>query len=132
MMRGFIQALVASALLAGCAPADETDLARDEAVRFHRQFDAGRFKEIYADTGPQVRREMSEAEFVTFLADMQMQLGKVAQTSATGSNVEATGKGKVVTLTYNTQFANGVAEETFAYTVEGGRTTLTNYYIKTR
>ena len=132
-MRGFILGSVAAAaLLAGCSGADDTDRARAEAARFHQHFDAGRFAEIYAGAGPQVRREMSEAEFVAFLTDMKAQFGKVAQTSGTGANAEAVGNARVVTLTYNTQFANGSGEETFVYTIDGGRTKLTGYYIKTR
>lgn len=130
-MRGFIFWLTAATLLmTGCSTGADTKLAEQEVAHFHQLYDAGRYADIYAATGPQVRRDMGQAEFLTFLAELQGRVGNVAKAESSGWKADYGTGGNMVTLTYNTVFSHGRGEETFVYAVSGGKATLAGYYIK--
>ena len=63
---------------------------------------------------------------------MQNHLGKVAKTEMGDWKANYGTSGNFVTLNYKTAFTKGGGEETFVYTMAGGKATLAGYYIKTR
>jgi hypothetical protein len=116
-------------LLSACAGMGKSKEIAERAVEiFHSQLDSERYVEIYADAEEEFKKSGSQEQFEKLMKAIHQKLGKVQATNQTSWLVNV-GSGAVVTLTYNTDFADGKATEQFVWHVRGNRASLLNYTI---
>ncbi|HJQ18330.1 MAG TPA: hypothetical protein VJ859_15180 [Allosphingosinicella sp.] len=129
-MRRFGLAIALSLLVPGCSAGRDMEAAQAEVAHFHQQLDGGRFAEIYAAAGSEIRKDMDQVRFTAFLDAVHTRLGTVRQSTIRSWNVNYGTGGNFVTLIYDTQLSHGRGEETFVYRTAGGKTQLAGYHIK--
>lgn len=111
--------------LAGClsfvacaAPAKPgaADLA---VVQFHQRLNASDFHGIYSTAADGFRNSVSEKEFTEFGSAVVRKLGPFQSAKRTGWNSSVTTGGSFITMSYDSQFAEGGATEQFV--LQSGR-----------
>jgi len=108
-------------------------LAKGAVDRFHAEFNAGTFGQIYADSAEGLRHHSSEAELVELLAAVQRKLGNVVNSEREQAvSVNNNNGVTTVNLAYQTTFTQGRGEEKFVWEIEGGKALLLNYTINSR
>lgn len=121
--------VIASFFVAACSLAKGRGVAEAAVVRFHEQFNAGKFHEIYSETDSEFKKVSSETEFVTLLEAVRRKLGNVNQSHQSGWRVNTTPMGTVATLSYDVEFGEGKGTETFSFHISGNTATLYSYNV---
>lgn len=118
--------------LSSCASAIETRAQGEAATeRFHTQFNGGQFEAIYAAADPDFQKTGTARQLGAFFDKYLAQLGsfqRVAQPRA-WTAMWTTWGGTLVTLTDESTFALGSAQEVFVWRVRKGTCTLLTYTI---
>ncbi|MFL6335385.1 MAG: hypothetical protein ACJ754_18895 [Pyrinomonadaceae bacterium] len=104
-------------------------LAETAVAHFHEQYNAGQFREIYAEADEEFKKSASEADFLALLEALRRKLGTVGQAEQAGWHVNATTMGTMVTLGYNVEFSEGKGAEQFVFRVSGEKALLYNYNV---
>lgn len=115
--------------VSSCSLAKGKGIAEAAVVRFHDQFNAGKFHEIYSETDSEFKKATSEDEFVTLLEAVKRKLGTVGQTRPSGWGVNTTTMGTMATLTYDVDFSEGKGSEQFVFHISGNKATLYRYNV---
>lgn len=129
------RALLVVLALAGalaCGAIAGKGLAEDGVTQFHQRLDTGAYDEIYEAVDEQFRATTTRADFTRILRAVHDKLGKVVSTKQTNFFAQdraGIGSGSYVSLTYETQFANGRGTESFNWRVDGGKARLVGYNI---
>ena len=112
--------IVVAAVLAltACNGIEDTNAAEEQVAAFHAAFDAGQAGPLWDRSAPTMKEITPRPQFVALLAEMRQRLGNVKSTDQTGWNVNYDTDGSQVTLTYETEFANGQGTETFIFDTE--------------
>ena len=123
--------VVVSLLLAvgACSLAKGKGIAEAAVVRFHDQFNAGKFHDIYSETDSEFKKVSTEAEFVALLEAVRRKLGTVKQSRQAGWHVNTTPMGTVATLSYDVEFGEGKGTETFVFHISGNKAALRGYNV---
>ena len=127
--RRFFALGIAALVVAGCS--SDRDIAAAEAAvaRFRDRMAAQDFTVIYAESGDDLRRGISEQDLTKFLAAVVDKLGTVKTSEKATWNVNVGTSGTFITLGYKTEFANGAGAEQFIYRVKDGMPFLYRYDI---
>lgn len=107
-------------------------IAKQAVDHFHQHFNAGQFENIYDEASDQLHNVNTKAQFVELFSAIQRKLGSVVRTGEPRYVVNANTNGTSVTLTYQTEFTNGSAEEKFVWSLKGGEAILNGYTINSR
>src|SRR5262249_24134709 len=99
-------------------------------AKFHSQFNAEQYHEIYGQTGEGFRKATSEPQMTEYLKAVHRKLGEVKDTKQIGWHVNATTDGTQVFLAYKTSFSEGDATEQFVFLVSGDNSALFRYNIE--
>ena len=99
-------------------------------TKFHSQFNAEQYHEIYGQTGEGFRKATSEPQMTEYLKAVHRKLGEVKDTKQIGWHVNATTAGTQVFLAYKTSFSEGDATEQFVFLVSGDNSALFRYNIE--
>ena len=110
-----------------CTPTRDTKIATDAVVRFHAMLGARNYREIYAAADPEFRKEVSENDAIAYFEAINRKLGVIRKTELRGSNVNVSPDRTIITLTYHTEFAEGLAIEDFTWRIEGDKALLFHY-----
>ncbi len=123
--------LICAALLAasGCSAGRDKVAAEAAVTQFHRMVDAAQYHEIYQASAGELKNVSTEQDLTRVLQQVHDQMGPVGDSQQQGWHVNYTNGVTMVNLTYNTQFANGRATETFFYRVDNGAPALAGYNI---
>ena len=106
------------------------ELADQGVSEFRSQVDSEQYHAIYIGADDKFRRGSNETDFVALMQAVHRKLGKVQQPNLQNSQVGwFVGEGSIVTLYYDTQFAEGRASEKFIWRVKDNRPILVGYYI---
>ncbi|MDP5238400.1 membrane lipoprotein lipid attachment site-containing protein [Uliginosibacterium sp. 31-16] len=108
-MRRIIVVTLALLALAGCSKPADPDLAEQAVPQFHMALIDGDFDGIYSRAAGELKRSQSQQEFVRYLQAVRRTLGEVKGAERTATKVA----GRLVTLTYTSNYANGLATEEF-------------------
>jgi len=121
----FVAALLV--LLTSCGRKSK-EIGERAVARFHDQFNAGQYHDIYAqaEEGP-FHRGSGEADTLAWLDTVHRKLGTVKTANETEWHVR---HGTEVNLIYDTQFTEGNAREYFVFYVSGDNARLSNYNIE--
>ena len=70
--------VIAASLLAACSAEDSDEEKVGQATeRLHKQIAEEKYQEMYQQTSPQFRRDMSEEAFVAMMGRLRRQVGRV-------------------------------------------------------
>lgn len=126
-MRGWMIGLAALAL-AGCeAPVDMIAVAGQAVTQFHQRLDAGDVAAIAKDAEP--NQPVSSPRAGQMMAVLPIRLGKVVSSKRAALKDEYLAGGRMVTMTYDTVFADGAGTEEFIFHITGGKAVLTSYSL---
>ena len=96
---------------------------------FHHMLDAGQFEQVYDASSAEMKNASTKERFVELLSAVHRKLGAVKSSKAQGWNVNYNTSGNFVTLTYQSQFDGGSADEQFVYRLAGDGAQLAGYHI---
>jgi len=99
-------------------------------AKFHSQFNAEQYHEIYGKTDEGFRKATSEQEMLEYLRAIHRKLGEVKDAKQIGWHLNATTGGVQVFLAYKTSFSEGDATEQFVFLVSGDNSALFRYNIE--
>ena len=110
---------------------DGPDVARARAViaEFHRQFNEGRYPEMYAATSATFKAAGTEAEFTTLMDNIKSKLGRHKTPTQTLSALDTVDGRSIVDLTVQSEFEKGKVEEVFMFVVTKSSCLLDSYQI---
>ena len=115
---------------ASCSLQKAKAIGEGAVLRFHSQFNAGQYHEIYEETDQGFRDVTSESEMRVLLGAVSRKLGSVKGTRETSWNVNTTTAGTEVILGYDTDFTEGHGSERFVFYVSGNSAKLFKYNIQ--
>ena len=112
-----------------CSLTKGKGIAEHAVVQFHDKYNAEQYQGIYDQADDAFKKSAKQEDFLAFLQAVQRKLGMVKQSKQIGWYVNATTLGTIVTLTYDTEFAEGHANEQFVFRVSGDQAKLYRYNI---
>jgi hypothetical protein len=125
--------LVAVAGGAGCTGVAAKGDAETGVANFHEMLDAERYSEIYDATDDLFKNATPGPRFVEILQGVHRKLGAVTSTTLKtwlSRDQAGTNAGSYISMTYETQFAEGPATESFNWKVVNGKVYLAGYNIQ--
>ena len=123
----FIAALLV--VVSSCSLTKGKEIGEHAVVQFHNQFNAGQFREIYAQSDEGFRKATSEADTLALFEAVRRKLGTVKNSNQTGWHVNATSAGTMVTLAYEVEFSEGKGAEQFVFHINSDKALLFNYNV---
>ena len=115
--------------VSSCSLTKGKEIGEHAVVQFHNQFNAGQYREIYAQSDEGFRKATSEADTVALFDAVRRKLGSVKNSNQTGWHVNATPTGTLVSLTYDVEFSEGKGTEQFVFHLSGDKALLFNYNV---
>ena len=117
------------ALTASCSLTKGKEQGERAVEKIHQQFNAEQHAEIYQQGSDKFKEAVTEAQFTEFFEIVHRKLGTVENATQTGWNVNATTRGTVVTLDYETKFSEGKGNEQFSFLISGEQASLLTYEV---
>ena len=105
----------------------DLDIARRAVEHFHRQIGEGECPVAYDATDQAYRESMTREAHSRLFAEIRRKMGVIKNSTNTGYFINASTKGTLVRLQYNTQCTNGELSEGFVWRIAGGRAILIRY-----
>ncbi len=118
-----------SFLLASCSTTQSKKTAELAVAKFHRQLDFQQCHDIYTQSDLEFRQSFTERNFHQFCTQISRKLGSVKNTLQADGDVNITAKETLVTLIYETEFKQGLAQEHFVWSVKHDNAVLHQYAI---
>jgi len=118
---------------AACSSFTKGKSAGEKAVvNFHDQLNAEKYDEIYEQSAKEFKNSAGKEEIIKFLQAVHRKLGTAETSSQQGWHVNATPTGAVVTMSYETNFTNDKAVESFTFFMNGEDAQLAGYNINSK
>lgn len=127
--RILIVAVTLIAVTSSCSLTKSKGIAEAAVVKFHNQYNAGQFHEIYIQADDGFRKAASEEDFIAFLEAAHRKLGTVKQSNPAGWGVNVTPMGTMASLNYDVEFNEGKGTERFVFHISGDKAMLYNYNV---
>lgn len=105
------------------------ELAEPAVERFHSQYNAKQFTEIYNQTSDEFKESASLQQWLELLEAVHRKLGNVVKATPTNWKVNSTTAGTFATITYEVEFAQGKGIEQFVFYIVDEKAFLHNYNI---
>ena len=121
--------LIVTACALSCSFKKSKSTGESAVARFHTQFNAEQYHEMYGQTHEGFRKATTEQQMIEYLKAVHRKLGEVKDAEQTRWFVNATTAGTKVSLAYKTSFAEGEAAEQFVFLVEGDNSALYSYNV---
>jgi len=132
-LRTLLALLLALISLASCKDMTKgKGLAESAIVDFHKQFNEGKFKEIYAAGHADLKAAATEEDFVKLLEAVHRKLGKQLKSTEGGWRINSFNLKTSVALSQTTEFEQGKGVESFSYIVSGDSCQLQGYHIDSK
>jgi hypothetical protein len=116
-------------LSSACSLTKGKATAEAAVVKFHDQFNAGKYQEIYAEADEGFKSSVTEDQWVALLEAVQRKLGSVKESHSTGWGVNTTTAGTMATLSYDVDFSEGKGDEKFIFHITGDKALLYHYNV---
>src|SRR2546430_10439956 len=110
-------AFAAALVFASCGITKSKETAAKSVNTFHQRFNAAQFAAIYNAATPAFKKSAPQAQFMQFIQAVRRKLGAFKSATQSGWRTNATTSGTFVELTYNSQFEQGSAVETFTFVI---------------
>jgi len=117
------------AALAACSSPVDTEAARQAVRDFHDQLDTRQFNTIYDRSSSDFKKLTTRQDFIAFLDAVHRKLGESKSFQLKTATTTYTPSGTVLTLDYESTFAEGDALETFTYQKQDNMPLLVGYQI---
>jgi hypothetical protein len=127
-MRPRAAILLCSVLLSSCSVKADFHNAIIAAAHFHSLLNAGKFDQIAAEAGPELKWPKRGPRFVDYLGAIHRKLG-FCSSSRMLSFKETFGKDDLARLSLRTHCENDDAEETFVFSGRGPAMKIRTYQI---
>jgi hypothetical protein len=102
--------------------------AQEQAAIFHRQLNAGEYKEIYRTASPEFHSAVTFPAFAEYLRKIHDQMGSCSQSANQGApTANSTTSGTTVQLKYSMVCSSGRLDENIAYVIMDGVPRLLRY-----
>ena len=132
-LRTLLAILLALVALSSCKDMTQgKGLAETAIVDFHKQFNEGKFKELYAAGHADLKASATEDDFVKLLEAVHRKLGRQVKSTDAGWRINSFNLKTSVVFSQNTEFEHGKGVETFTYIVSGESCTLQGYRINSK
>ncbi len=115
--------------LSGCSMSESVTVAKKAVGTFHAELNHEQFDTILSTASPEYQRTLSPDQNRKLFAAIHKKLGEAHDFSVKGWFLNFTPTGKMVRLQCNTNFASGVADETFVWRVTEAGASLVGYNI---
>jgi hypothetical protein len=126
---GLVLVVLLFAVGSACSLTKGKGIAEAAVVKFHDQFNAGQYHEIYEQADEGFKKSASEDDFIALLEAVRRKLGTVKQAHSAGWGVNATPTGTMATLSYDVDFSDGKGSEQFVFHISGDKATLYHYNV---
>jgi len=118
---------------AACSTFTEGKAAGEKAVeKFHAQFNEEKYDEIYDQSAKEFKDSDTKENIIKFLQAVHRKLGAVGKTSSQSWHVNTTLTGKVITMSYETEFEKDKGTESFTFFMNGEDAQLAGYHINAK
>jgi len=97
--------------------------------RFHHQMNVGDYDQIYDEATEEFRRSGTREDLKSLFEKIHDKMGSAGEPKAAGFHVNSRNGVVWVDQTFNTQFLNGQAQETFVWKIEQDKPFLHSYRI---
>jgi hypothetical protein len=121
--------LLALSLCVGCSFGKSFNVAGAAVRRYHDQYNAGLYREIYQQSDEAFKKGAGEQAMTELLSAVDRKLGKVTGSKQVGFHANWNPEGTFVNLTYESTFEQGKAFEQFVWRVSGDEAKLVSYNI---
>lgn len=116
-----------------CSTFTKGKAAGERAVeKFHAQLNDEKFEEIYNQSASEFQKSDDKEEIIKFLQAIRRKLGTVNKATSQGWHVNTTPTGTVITMQYETEFANDKGNESFTFFMNGEDAQLAGYHINAK
>ena len=105
---------------------DDRRFAATGVDRFHSQFNAGQFQNIYKEASPAFQKTGGQSALISAMTRTKQKFGNVINAVQVGAN---TFPGGQVRFVYNTKFQKSNATEFFVWQSDGQKASLLQYQI---
>ena len=132
LLRTKLTVILVGFLLVACSSCSLTKgkgIAEAAVVKFHDQFNAGKYHEIYENADDGFKKSVSESDFVGLLEAVKRKLGTIKQAHSASWGVNTTAMGTMATLSYDVDFSEGKGSEQFVFRISGDNALLYNYTV---
>lgn len=116
-------------LLAACSGTQSVKVAEQGVGQFHNELNAGRYAQLYDQSASEMKSATKREDFIAFVRGGHRKLGAFESGKQVGWNVNYTPTGQFVTLTYDSQYQRGPAQEQFVFRVSDDRAILAGYRV---
>jgi hypothetical protein len=124
-----LSCLLVSFGLLGCSAAEQTALAEEQVVQFHRRLNSGDFEGVYDTATNEFKSSARKEDILELLRTVHAKLGLVTETKKLNWNVNYHTSGTFVTIVYETSFQRGKASERFVFRIEAREPKLVSYNV---
>jgi hypothetical protein len=129
-VRSVITICAVSALLCSCGSSKSVELAKRNVEQFHSELDSEQYAAVYAACDEKFQQVSTESEFARLLEAIHGKLGNVQKADLRDTRtVSLQGEGAMVTLEYETKFAEGTGTEKFSWHIKDRGAALYRYEI---
>jgi hypothetical protein len=131
LMRNAAIAVTATVLMiSGCAGPSSVQDARGQVDAFHALLDKGDFDSIWNDATQDIKATTSKESFTGLLTAVHARMGTAKETKQVGWKVNTDTAGTFASVTMQTSFERGSAQEEFIYRKTDAGYKLAGYQIK--
>jgi hypothetical protein len=125
--------LLTVALVSACAGFAAKGEAESAVASFHLMLDGEKYADIYRASDELFKNATTESDFTAVLQAVHRKLGTVhgaAQKTFYSRDQAGTNAGSYISMTYDTEFAEGHATESFNWRVVEGKVRMVGYNIQ--
>ena len=123
---------VAGLSLPACGVYQARTIGKEEAKRFHEQFNSSRYTDIYRASSPEFRKSVTEEEWLAVCTEIRKRLGQWETWEPKNKDSQVLlvdAGGYIVTLDYMSQFELGQANEALRFAVKNDKASLLSYNV---
>lgn len=127
-----IYSLIALTVILGVVLACSTEgtkKASAEVDVFHERFNSGKFVTIYNDSSDEFKSSVSQSNLEQILSSVKQTMGNFQEAKQTSWKHNTGADGEIITLSFDTTFANGPGTEEFMYKIIDDKAKLFNYKV---
>lgn len=128
---GVISALLAVLVIWSCGSGIYRNyrIGRSAVDQFHQRLDRADYDSIYTNTTDGFRSAGSRVDQIRFFEAVHQKMGNSGTVTAAGFHVNWQHGHIIVNEVFNTQFAQGLAQEGFIWIIDNGEPRLQTYHI---
>lgn len=104
-------------------------LAEPAVEKFHAQFNAENYEEIYDQADAEFKKSVTKEQLVGLLTAVHEKLGSVNKSTSTGWRVNTDTSGTLSTVNCDVEFSEGKGTEEFIFRVTDDKALLYNYKV---